>query len=91
MTRLINADELQHRARKYFIEQIESSNYTIDTVDCSAYIQKIIDWLPTVDAVPVVRCGWCKYFDRNYCKHPAQHGLHVMAGHFCGYGERKEG
>ncbi len=52
---------------------------------------EMLDRQPTVDAVSVVRCGQCVYFRKGYCVHPAQDMIPVMAGHFCGYGERKEG
>lgn len=53
--------------------------------------------IPTVDAVPVVRCGECKH----YHKHQQKSGLmvcmvHLLTPHpmpedgFCSYGERKD-
>lgn len=50
---------------------------------------------PTIDAVPVVRCGECEYFGKNeendtYCASP--HGLSDPTQYdFCPYGERKGG
>lgn len=48
----------------------------------------------TVDAVPVVRCKDCKYYDRGECYHP-RHERHLQSicqedDDFCSYGERKE-
>ena len=51
--------------------------------------------LPTIDAVPVVRCLECKHCDpENYhCDHPMGTAapLRRKPDDFCSYGERKEG
>lgn len=59
-----------------------------------SYLQSI----PTVDAVPVVRCWECehgKYDDEiedEYCYHCRYDGFsYNKADHFCSYGERKGG
>lgn len=76
--RLIDADKLE---RKEFY----GNEYCFDYVDA-----KDIDNAPTVDAVPVVRCKDCKYYDIG--------GSCIICGFqsrkpddFCSYGERKEG
>ena len=48
-----------------------------------------IEQAPTVDAVEVVRCGKCKWFDpeSDYCQF--WHGLR-NPGHYCREGERKD-
>ena len=56
---------------------------------------------PTVDAVEVVRCKDCKYYDEKEirCDHPMlewevecyDHWLDVETSDFCSYGERREG
>ena len=48
---------------------------------------------PTVDAVPMVRCGKCIFYDpescSNWCRHPK--GLcNPGESDFCSYGKRKE-
>ena len=62
--------------------------------------QDIEEWLnfaPTIDAVPVVRCKNCKYGEVDDADFPAQYLCkHNGAdwndeNHFCSYGERKEG
>ena len=53
-----------------------------------------LDELPTVDAVPVVRCKDCKYrTEFGNCGHLRQHGILPVAYpyDFCSYGERKDG
>lgn len=54
-----------------------------------------IDWMPTIDAVQVVRCGECYYKDEKrimdedalWCR---KHHMYVTADWFCADGERKE-
>lgn len=58
----------------------------------AAHIIKYI--ATTVDAVPVVRCKDCKYYDRGECYHP-RHERHLQSicqedDDFCSYGERKD-
>ena len=55
------------------------------------YLDDVLDSHPTVDAVPVVRCGQCVWFCKGYCVNPTQDMIPVTAGHFCGYGKRKDG
>ena len=60
--------------------------------------------MQTVDAVPIVRCKDCKYYNRSellapnkFCfrlKHPTENrliGYNFAPDDFCSYGERKEG
>lgn len=57
-------------------------------------IQDFLDDIPTVDAVPVVRCKDCKYQDDCWnCYHPRHRGilLSTYPLDFCSYGERKDG
>lgn len=80
MTRLIDADELA----KIFAVPTYETFY-------ACYILSAIKDAPTVDAEKVVRCGLCVWFRKGYCLHPAQDMIPVLAMHFCGYGERREG
>lgn len=73
--RLIDADALimrvnGHGTNKYGV---------LHDVDIRAFINE----QPTVDAVPVVRCGECA--NRKYCEHPQK----VDSDWFCADGERK--
>ena len=77
--RLIDADELKEELKD------------MDIVLVKHNVEDLVDEQPTVDAVSVVRCGQCIYFRKGYCVHPAQDMIPVMAGHFCGYGERRDG
>ena len=76
-------------------------------IDADAFLEKMkrtsryfdvvfdVEEMPTVDAVPVVRCRDCKYCDpENYhCDHPMGTAapLRRKPDDFCSYGERKEG
>lgn len=49
----------------------------------------VVSELPTVDAVPVVRCKDCKFFSHGYCRfHDAKF---VRPDGYCYWGERKDG
>lgn len=60
----------------------------------------ILSALPTVDAVPVVRCGKCQYWDSfpscsatpqyHACRRRIMGNVHTMREDFCSQGERKE-
>lgn len=59
-------------------------------------MRRMFDSLPTIDAVPVVRCKDCKWVDvvckgKYFCSHPF-YGLFsgVKPNTFCSYGETKE-
>lgn len=86
--RLIDADKLQEfpiranrcdkeHANTHFINGIES-------------VMEYAELLPTVDAVPVVRCKECKWAGGDFVCYRG-----VMVQHksedFCSYGERKDG
>ena len=56
----------------------------------------IIDSIPAADAVEVVRCKDCKYWQDNNDGYPHEecrwgHGETPDANDFCSYGERKGG
>lgn len=86
--RLIDGDKLQEfpiranrcdkeHANTHFINGIES-------------VMEYAELLPTVDAVPVVRCKECKWAGGDFVCYRG-----VMVQHkpedFCSYGKRKEG
>ena len=50
---------------------------------------------PTVDAVEVVRCKDCKWYENGksydaYCNHPTDGMNYSAEDDFCSYGERKD-
>ncbi len=57
-------------------------------------VLKIVDEAPTVDAVEVVRCKDCKYWDEDRRCNGRKNGLvmeYTWDDDFCSYGERREG
>ena len=67
-------------------------------INISITMRQIFDALPTIDAVPVVRCRECKYQDecirriefigRNPVLEQNTYEYHPLE--FCSYGQRKE-
>lgn len=78
--RLIDVDKLKGKA---FADPDDGEHFV--------YCQDI-DEAPTVDAVPVIRCRDCIFYDpensSNWCSHPK--GLcNPGESDFCSYGQRK--
>lgn len=90
---LIDADEL----RAWLVKAGRFLKLQDDKRTASHAIGKIIDHVdktPAVDAVPVVRCQKCIFYDpenrSNWCSHPT--GLcNPGKSDFCSYGKRKGG
>lgn len=85
--RLIDADELIDHKFKSASERMDLSvaymkgwNDAIDSIDENA---------PTIDAVPVVRCKDCKYYDDKY-EYCENNDIFVKPNGYCFYGEKKE-
>ena len=89
MARLIDVDNINYH------EHTECMGHgdfeTVRTVT-----DKEIEEIPTVDAVPVVRCQDCKYssydeiFENRWCN--SRSGCRkVKDNDFCSYGDRKDG
>ncbi len=53
--RLVDANTIKHT----YLEDM------FDTIDDFQRVNDIIDYAPTVEAVPVIRCKDCKYGDRE--------------------------
>lgn len=75
---------------------IDSDKFILALMDASLSsvdedtILDLVDSIPTVDAVPVVRCKDCKYRDGT----PGQPNILCAQMHeddFCSYGECREG
>lgn len=80
--RLIDADELlkKHTCAVYGAYD--------DSVMVTAVFTPYIKGAPTIDAVPVVRCGECRFVDRRDCPMFNSPGR-VSSSDFCSYGERR--
>ena len=73
------------------IKPMDFPSTEMDGFDAVRYLNA----LPTIDAVPVVRCSECKlhtsstfYPDMLFC---VEHGIYVDPNGYCYLGERKEG
>ena len=86
--RLIDSDEARRRIIA-FATGLHSEVLPVDTV------MMLLIQMPTVDAVPVVRCRECKHCDpeNHHCDHHmgTSAPLRRKTDDFCSYGERKEG
>ena len=74
-------------------KELRDALYEADAVTMQGV--KIINQFPAVNAVPVVRCRECIYYEKGksyepYCNHPT-HGIpYSNDDDFCSYGERRE-
>ena len=89
MTRLIDADVAKLTANDYAMFRCQLGGL-VDVVE-------FLNDMPTVDAVPVVRCKDCKYGEVDDADLPTQYLCNYHGAdwndenHFCSYGERKDG
>ena len=89
MTRLIDADAAKLTANDYAMFRCQLGGL-VDVVE-------FLNDMPTVDAVPVVRCKDCKYGEVDDADLPTQYLCNYHGAdwndenHFCSYGERKDG
>ena len=88
--RLIDADYGQ---KQLTIAEVECGK-NFET-DCN-HVRDFLNAMPTIDAVPVVRCRECKYrfknngHDKSGCP-IIDANIWMDDDDFCSYGERKEG
>ena len=82
--KLIDADALKERLKEYCIDGDEQAMQWYDIMG----IDEAIDNAPTIDAVPVVRCKDCIYYD-NLCRCDLL-GIPMERLNFCSYGERRD-
>lgn len=73
------------------INEAETGGWDIDINE----LKMILKYVPTIDAVPVVRCGECMYRQKakvnrkGFLICPAS-GMEITDDDYCSYGERKE-
>ena len=77
-----------NRLRDAVLDLPNCYNGYSDTYDKSLIIG-LIDEQIVVDAVPVVRCGECKYLVGGICMEFADSGIKPNADDYCSYGERR--
>lgn len=65
-----------------------------DTLDDFERVNDILEYAPTVDAIPIVRCKDCKYHDEGDCRGFICNGYFkysdVEPYDFCSYGEMRD-
>lgn len=98
MARPIDADELLEIYKKW-VPQLSSKEDEGDRRGVETCIAVLED-MPTMDAVAIVRCRDCKYHyweqepchgkSVHYCKLPHMRGVEVFKEFFCYYGKRKD-
>ena len=76
MSRLIDADAL--------CKACKSNGSKCTGKDCE------VPGMPTIEAVPVVRCGECRHADDSLILWCSEHEKAVSRLDFCSYGKRKE-
>ena len=97
MHRLIDADALLNEFLKRYTERERNRNLVFAACEIKQDFADMISNVPTVDAVPVVRCWECKHRGTDDCifhikGEPADEELLLkLDNDFCSYGERKEG
>lgn len=103
--RLIDADALIDEVMERYCEDCSKRKglkngkwrviYSVGDAPCRACgigdMMDEMDSAPTIDSVPVVRCGECKHLAGGICMEFADDGINPNADDYCSYGERKEG
>ena len=83
MARLIDADATKLTANDYVMFRCQLGGL-VDVVE-------FLNDMPTVDAVPVVRCRDCAVPHNKYTGCPELNGLVTPPDFYCPFGERKDG
>ena len=81
--RLIDADAAKLTANDYAMFRCQLGGL-VDVVE-------FLNDMPTVDAVPVVRCKDCAVPHNKYTGCPMLNGLVTPPDFYCPFGERKDG
>lgn len=81
--RLIDADEAKLTVDDYVMFRCQLGGL-VDVVE-------FLNDMPTVDAVPVVRCKDCAVPHNKYIGCPKLNGLVTPPDFYCPFGERKDG
>lgn len=94
--RLIDADALIEKFNeKASIRDIVSDEKTAERFVTFYVLADAVKQIPTVDAVPVIRCKDCKFrywddFLERYCCEYFVEGVEALPNDFCSYAEKKE-
>ena len=96
MSRLVDADELMWHKSSLVEPRDKAVSIGRPVSDDEVYayrlgwndaIDAIMEYAPTVNAVPVVRCRDCKWWDGGWC---SDNGSYWLLSDFCSEGERRE-
>lgn len=75
----------------------DKMNLLLGISDRDIYAKRMLDYMDTVDAVPVVRCKDCAHYDMGACLKIYSDGNVCSAAwqprkpdDFCSYGERRD-
>lgn len=93
MTRLIDADELKKKIsyRQWDVDDDLPRDEASTRISECYVIDRMVDDMSTVDAVPVIRCKDCKWYYRGGATCMFWDGANGMCGDdFCGKAERAE-
>ena len=83
MTRLIDADKIEYTSIAHL------ASYPIAPSPCDTVMRAEISAMPTVDAVPVIRCKDCKWWNGySSCIRTASDDFDE--DDYCSLGERRE-
>ena len=97
MARLIDANSILDDFLKRYTEMERDGKLVFAACEIKQDFADMISNVPTVDAVPVVRCWECKHRGTDDCifhikGEPADEELLLkLDNDFCSYGKRKEG
>ena len=94
--RMIDADAMMRAYQEVLCNHVSCIECSFFMDDKYCRFETILSEAPTVDAVPVVRCKDCKYWQDNNDGYPHEecrwgHGETPDANDFCSYGERNGG
>ena len=100
--RLIDANALMDTFRSYMAENFDKerciSEENCEVCDLGCLWRRTVKSAPTVDAVPVVRCGECLSCERHFKRNGEPHhyrcsffDIEIEPQDFCSYGERRDG
>ena len=94
--RLIDADVLLDEFLNRYTEREREWNLVFAACEIKQDFANMISNVPTVDAVPVVRCKDCKHYEIHKPKvleNCERNGyiIPMKPDDFCSYGERKDG
>ena len=94
--RLCDLDEIKIRVKRQYEDcHGYSGNKKAIYREAILAVRSILHSAKTIDAVPVVRCQECKWWqeddDVGHCDNPDGLDNYAKPDDFCSYGERKEG